>query len=42
MTVTALLDGPGTEVLAAACADYQPGRKLQLVEKLRRRYDASS
>ena len=41
MTVTALLDGPGAEVLAAACADYHPGRELQLVEKLRRRYDAS-
>ncbi|MEU4191053.1 class I SAM-dependent methyltransferase [Kribbella sp. NPDC026611] len=41
MTVTALLDGPGAEVLAAACAEYQPGRELQLVEKLRRRYDAT-
>jgi SAM-dependent methyltransferase len=41
VTVTALLDGPGAEVLAAACADYHPGRELQLVEKLRRRYDAS-
>jgi hypothetical protein len=41
VTVTALLDGPGAEVLAAACADYQPGRELQLVEKLRRRYDAA-
>ncbi|TDW16997.1 class I SAM-dependent methyltransferase [Kribbella kalugense] len=41
MTVTALLDGPGAEVLAAACADYHPGRELQLVEKLRRRYDAT-
>ncbi|MFF0340269.1 methyltransferase domain-containing protein [Kribbella sp. NPDC004875] len=41
MTVTALLDGPGAEVLATACADYQPGRELQLVEKLRRRYDAT-
>jgi hypothetical protein len=40
VTVTALLDGPGAEVLAAACAEYQPGRELQLVEKLRRRYDA--
>ena len=28
-------------MLAAACADYRPGRELQLVEKLRRRYDAS-
>ena len=41
MTVTALLDGPGAEVLAAACADYHPGGELQLVEKLRRRYDAT-
>ena len=41
MTVTALLEGPGAEVLAAACADYHPGRELQLVEKLRRRYDAT-
>ncbi|WUJ72768.1 methyltransferase domain-containing protein [Kribbella soli] len=41
MTVTALLDGPGAEVLAAACAEYQPGRELQLVEQLRRRYDAT-
>ena len=41
MTVTALLDGPGAEALAAACAEYQPGKELQLVEKLRRRYDAS-
>ena len=41
MTVTALLDGPGAEVLAAACAEYKPGRELQLVEKLRRRYDAT-
>ncbi|MET9274157.1 class I SAM-dependent methyltransferase [Kribbella sp. NPDC003557] len=41
MTVTALLDGPGAEVLAGACAEYQPGKELQLVEKLRRRYDAT-
>lgn len=41
MTVTALLDGPGADVLAAACAEYKPGRELQLVEKLRRRYDAT-
>jgi SAM-dependent methyltransferase len=41
VTVTALLDGPGAEVLAAACADFQPGRELQLVERLRRRYDAT-
>ena len=41
MTVTALLDGTGAEVLADACADYHPGRELQLVEKLRRRYDAT-
>jgi hypothetical protein len=40
VTVTALLDGPGADVLAAACAEYKPGRELQLVEKLRRRYDA--
>ncbi|GAA1563352.1 class I SAM-dependent methyltransferase [Kribbella hippodromi] len=40
MTVTALLDGPGAEVLAAACGEYQAGRELQLVEKLRRRYEA--
>jgi hypothetical protein len=41
VTVTALLDGPGAELLATACAEYQPGRELQLVEKLRRRYDAT-
>ncbi|RZT20464.1 methyltransferase family protein [Kribbella sp. VKM Ac-2569] len=41
MSVTALLDGPGAEVLAAACAEYLPGKELQLVEKLRRRYDAT-
>ncbi|TDO68118.1 methyltransferase family protein [Kribbella sp. VKM Ac-2571] len=41
MSVTALLDGPGAEVLAAACAEYRPGNELQLVEKLRRRYDAT-
>ncbi|MEV6894043.1 methyltransferase domain-containing protein [Kribbella sp. NPDC051137] len=41
MTVTALLDGPGAEVLAAACAGFRPGSELQLVEKLRRRYDAA-
>jgi hypothetical protein len=41
VTVTALLDGPGAEVLAAACADFRPGLELQLVEKLRRRYDAT-
>jgi hypothetical protein len=39
VTVTALLEGPGAEVLAAACAEYKSGRELQLVEKLRRRYD---
>lgn len=36
-----MLDGPGAEVLAAACADFRPGLELQLVEKLRRRYDAT-
>ncbi len=41
MTVTSLLDGPGAEVLAIACADYQPGRELQLVSKLRRGHDAA-
>jgi hypothetical protein len=41
VTVTSLLDGPGTEVLAEACASYQPGQELQLVEKLRRQYDAA-
>jgi hypothetical protein len=41
VTVTALLDGPGADVLAAACAEYKPGGELQLVEKLRRRYDAA-
>ncbi|GAA1136168.1 class I SAM-dependent methyltransferase [Kribbella jejuensis] len=41
MTVTALLDRPGAEVLAAACAEFRPGSELQLVEKLRRRYDAT-
>jgi THUMP domain-containing protein/methyltransferase family protein len=41
VTVTALLDGPGAEVLAAACAEYRPGKELQLVEKLRRSYDAT-
>ncbi|WP_410785690.1 THUMP-like domain-containing protein [Kribbella sp. C-35] len=41
MSVAALLDGPGAEVLAAACAAYRPGKELQLVEKLRRRYDAT-
>ncbi|MFF0264940.1 methyltransferase domain-containing protein [Kribbella sp. NPDC004536] len=41
MTVTALLDGPGAEVLAAACAEFRPGNELQLVEKLRRQYDAT-
>ncbi|TCC58677.1 class I SAM-dependent methyltransferase [Kribbella pittospori] len=41
MTVTALLDGSGAEVLAEACAAYQPGKELQLVERLRRRYDAT-
>ena len=41
MTVTALLDGPGAAALAAACADYMPGSELQLVERLRRRYDAT-
>jgi SAM-dependent methyltransferase len=34
-----LLDAP--ELLADACKDYQPGRELQLIEKLRRRYDAT-
>jgi hypothetical protein len=41
VSVAALLDGPGSEVLAAACAEYRPGKELQLVEKLRRRYDAT-
>ncbi|TDD27604.1 class I SAM-dependent methyltransferase [Kribbella turkmenica] len=41
MTVTGLLDGPGAELLADACADYRPGQELRLVEKLRRRYDAT-
>ncbi|WP_371405070.1 methyltransferase domain-containing protein [Kribbella sp. NBC_00662] len=41
MTVTALLDGTGADVLAAACAEYKPGSELQLVEKLRRRYAAA-
>jgi hypothetical protein len=41
VTVTSLLDGPGAEVLAEACASYQPGHELQLVEKLRRQYDAA-
>jgi SAM-dependent methyltransferase len=41
VTVTALLDGPGADALAAACAEFQPGKELQLVEKLRRRYDAT-
>jgi SAM-dependent methyltransferase len=36
-----MLEGPGADVLAAACAEYHPGRELQLVEKLRRRYDAT-
>lgn len=40
-SITALLDGPGAAVLAEACAEYHPGRELQLVEKLRRRYDAA-
>ncbi|MFB6721943.1 methyltransferase domain-containing protein [Kribbella sp. NPDC056345] len=39
MTVTSLLDNP--EVLAAACAEYEVGRELQVVEKLRRRYDGA-
>jgi len=41
VTVTGLLDGPGAELLADACASYQPGQELQLVEKLRRQYDAA-
>ncbi|WP_460660325.1 class I SAM-dependent methyltransferase [Kribbella swartbergensis] len=41
MIVTGLLDGPGAELLADACGSYQPGRELQLVEKLRREYDAA-
>lgn len=41
MTVTGLLDGPGAELLADACASYQPGHELRLVEKLRRQYDAA-
>ncbi|MFI6673935.1 methyltransferase domain-containing protein [Kribbella sp. NPDC050470] len=41
MTVTALLDGAGAELLAEACTNFQPGRELQLVEKLRRQYDAT-
>jgi hypothetical protein len=36
-----LLDGTGAEVLAAACAEYRAGNELQLVERLRRRYDAT-
>ncbi len=39
VTVTSLLDNP--EVLAAACAEYEAGRELQVVEKLRRRYDGA-
>jgi len=41
VTVTGLLDGPGADLLADACASYQPGHELQLVEKLRREYDAA-
>ncbi len=41
MTVTGLLDGSGADLLADACASYQPGHELQLVEKLRRQYDAA-
>jgi hypothetical protein len=41
VTVTSLLDGPGAEVLAIACADYRPSHELQLVERLRRQYDAA-
>jgi SAM-dependent methyltransferase len=41
VTVTGLLDGPGADLLADACANYRPGQELQLVEKLRRRYDAA-
>jgi hypothetical protein len=41
VTVTGLLDGPGADLLANACANYQPGQELQLVEKLRRQYDAT-
>ncbi|MFD7158320.1 methyltransferase domain-containing protein [Kribbella sp. NPDC059898] len=41
MSVAALLDGPGAEVLAAACAEFRPGSELRLVEQLRRRYDAA-
>ncbi|MFG1908818.1 methyltransferase domain-containing protein [Kribbella sp. NPDC048928] len=40
MSVTALLDGSGAEVLAAACEGFRAGAELKLVEQLRRRYDA--
>jgi hypothetical protein len=39
VTLAALLHQP--EVLEAACKEYQPGSELQLVEKLRRRYDGA-
>jgi hypothetical protein len=41
VSVTALLDGSGAEVLAAACDGFRAGEELKLVEKLRRRYDAA-
>ncbi|MBB6564566.1 class I SAM-dependent methyltransferase [Kribbella sandramycini] len=41
MTVSALLDDVGAEVLAAACSEYAVGRELQVVEKLRKRYDGA-
>ncbi|WP_432942273.1 class I SAM-dependent methyltransferase [Kribbella sp. CA-253562] len=40
-SITTLLTPPGSAVLAEACAAYTPGGELQLVEKLRRRYDAA-
>ncbi|ONI71383.1 SAM-dependent methyltransferase [Kribbella sp. ALI-6-A] len=40
-SITALLTPPGSAVLTEACAAYTPGSELQLVEKLRRRYDAA-
>ncbi|GAA1552428.1 class I SAM-dependent methyltransferase [Kribbella lupini] len=40
-SITTLLTPPGSDVLAEACASFTPGGELQLVEKLRRRYDAA-
>ncbi|ADB35035.1 hypothetical protein Kfla_6032 [Kribbella flavida DSM 17836] len=40
-SITALLAPPGADALAEACAAFTPGNELQLVEKLRRRYDAA-